>query len=403
MISSEFAPNEGRGDAILAFGLFFQPWKWRRGKEMNNLKRRLKSRFFTSDCHISFFLSARGALYQYIKTLSFPAETEVLVSGFTPANCLLPILEHNLKPVYVDIHEDDFSMDIQDLEKKYSPKAKFLILRHPFGIVPKDRKKILAFAKEKKLTILEDVTQGFDAALFKQKRFTTTVLMSFSRFAAISSVFGGAIITRGKKNAEIMRDVEKSIPNASFWMILQIIIYKIGSVVIKKTYNIYIGKLLYFMIKQFNLIPPAMTRKEMKGQFDSLYLKTYPNICGIFLMKQLDRFNDVLLKRKRSVLSYNKKVSNSPIHDSALTFFPLITPNPLPLIKKLKQYNISLEMEQFTLQNGQINHHLFGYKPNRCPKCEQQIPKLVKLPTNVSKNESQKLITTIKKVLHEKK
>ena len=403
MISSEFAPNESREDAILAFSLLFQPWKWRRGKETNNLKRRLKSRFFSSDCHISFFLSARAALYQYIKSLSFPSQTEVLVSGSTPATCLLPLIEHQLKLIYVDIHEDDLSMDITDLEKKYTSKARLLILKHPYGITPKDRKQILAFAKAKKLAVIEDISQGFDISLYKKTRFTSTLLMSFSRTATLSSVLGGAIVIRGKKNAELMRELEKNIPSPSLWLILQMLFYKIGSVIIKKTYSIYIGKLLHFIMKHFNLIPSIMTQKELKGEFDPLYLKTYPNICVMFLMKQLDRFNDVLLKRKRSCLLYSKKFSDNNLKDQWLTYYPLTITNTIWSFKTLKAQHIILNNERYTLQNEQINHHLYEYKPKSCPICEQQIPRIVKLPTTISKNDLQKLTTALKQFLSPKR
>src|SRR5690606_9624080 len=123
---------------------------WRRGKETTNLKRRLKSRFFSPDTQISLFFSARGALYQYLKTLHLPPESVVLIQAITSVTTVVPILANNLTPVYVDINETDFSMDIRDLEKKYSKNAKVLILQHTCGITPVDRKKILAFAKTKK-------------------------------------------------------------------------------------------------------------------------------------------------------------------------------------------------------------------------------------------------------------
>lgn len=403
MISSEFAPNESREDAVLAFSLLFQPWKWRRGKETNNLKRRLKSRFFSSDSHISFFLSARGALYQYLKTISFPTNAEVLVSGSTPITCLLPILEHQLRPIYVDINKEDLSMNVRDLKKKYSPKAKLLILRHPYGITPKDRKEILVFAKEKKLTVVEDLSQGFDSDIFKKKHFTSTLIMSFSRSSAVSSVLGGAIVIRGKRNVNRLREVEKNIPNASFWLILQIIFYKMGSVIIKKTYRFYLGKLVHFIMKHFNLIPSTLTRTEAKGQFDHKYLKTYPNICVLFLMKQLDRFNDVSAKRKKAVFRYSKHFTSFCISNIPLSYYPLVVDSPLIILKKLKPQNMTLAQEQYTIQNEQFNHHSYYYKKKSCPIAEQVVPQIIKLPTNISKRDSEKLITTLKKVISTKK
>lgn len=400
MISADFAPNESREDALLAIQLLFQPWKWRRGKETNNLKRRLKSRFFSPDTQISLFLSARGALYQYIKVLSLPPETEVLLSGFSPIMTVLPLMEQQLKPIYVDINSDDLSMSFTDLEHKYSQKAKLLILQHPYGATPKDRKRILSFAKEKKLTVIEDISQGFDTDLYRKKRFATALLCSFSRISAISSVLGGAIILNGKKNADLMRDVEKNIPNTSYWLILRMILYKIGSAVVKSTYTIYLGQLFQFLMMQFNLVPALITKKEQKGHFDTLYLKIYPNICSLFLMRQLDRFNDVQLKRKRSAALYKKKIDGfGPASDLALMYYPVFIHHSLQAVQSLKKDNIMLSTEYYTVQNEQINHHMFGYTLKSCPTCENIVPHIVKLPTTVSKKESQKLITRVKKVL----
>ena len=121
-------------------------------------------------------------------------------------------------------------------------------------------------------------------------------------------------------------------------------------------------------------------------------------------MKQLDRFNDVSAKRKRITALYSKQLTDTKSQlKIALTYFPFFIHSPVQAIKSLKQFNITLRTEFNTLQNEQINHHVFGYKMKNCPVCENQIPHILKLPTTISKRDSQKLITRLKKVVSSQK
>jgi len=233
MIFIDFALNETKSDAMLAFRLFFQPWRWRKGKEINNLKRRLKTRFFSSDSSIFFFLTGRAALYQYLSSLGLKKGDEILVQGFTCEAVVLPILELGFKPVYVDVNSSDFSMSIKDVKNKYTSKAKAMLIQHTFGITPTDRKELIEFANKHSLHIIEDVAHGFDPNIFRSKRYPGAVLMSFGRSKSFSSVFGGAIAVRGVRSGKSVRAVEKNIPNPSVWILLQTIFYKIHSVIIK--------------------------------------------------------------------------------------------------------------------------------------------------------------------------
>jgi len=211
MIFSDFAPNETSKDAVLAIKYLFQPWRWRKGKEIHYLKRRFKSCFFSSDTQISLFMSGRTALYQYLSSLKLHTGDEVIVQAFTCEAVILPILAIGLRPIYVDIHSSDFSMNIQDLKNKYTPHAKAIIIQHTFGITPKDRKQLLEFAKTHKLQVIEDVAHGFDPNLFRLKRYTGAVLLSFGRSKSFSSVFGGAIAIRGIKAGKVLKETEKNI------------------------------------------------------------------------------------------------------------------------------------------------------------------------------------------------
>ncbi len=393
MIFSEFAPNETARDAFLATKLLFQPWRWRKGKEIHNLKRRLKSRFFTPDTHISLFLTGRAALYQYLSSLHLHPTDEVLVQAFTCEAVILPILELELKPVYIDVNTTDFSMNTQDLQKKYTPRARVLIIQHTFGITPKDRRKLIEFAKFHKLHIIEDVAHGFHQWLFRSKRYNGAVLLSFGRSKLFSSVFGGAIAVRGVRAGKSIQIGERTIPNPSLWILLQIIFYKINSVIIKSTYSIKVGKIIHFLFKQFDLIIPEVTKEEKKGNFDYTFLRTFPNCAAIFMLEQLNRFNDVSSIRKRSSQFFDSKLNNKTAHNLGLLRYPVLCKEPNKIKTRALKQNIQLgRWYSQAVAPDELDLKLVGYTAGSCPNAELLCKQVINLPTLISMQEAKRIV-----------
>jgi len=396
MIFSEFAPNETSRDALLATKILFQPWRWRKGKEIHNLKRRLKSRFFTPDTNISLFLTGRAALYQYLSSLHLHPTDEVLIQAFTCEAVILPILEHELKPVYVDVNETDFSMNWEDLEKKYTPRARVLIIQHTFGITPKDRKKLIAFAKFHKLHLIEDVSHGFQKTLFQKKQYRGVVLMSFGRSKIFSSVFGGAIAIRGVRAGKALRIGEKSIPNPSVWIILQIIFYKITAAIIKSTYHIMIGKVIHFLFKQFDLIKPEVTKQEKNGHFNYTFLRTFPNCAAVFMLEQLNRFNDVALKRKRVSQFYDTKLHQRTAKSLGLLRYPVLCDNPNKVKNRALKHHIQLgRWYSKVVAPDELDLKLVKYTVGSCPVAESLSNQVINLPTNITIPNAKRIVAIV--------
>lgn len=398
MISTDFGPNEKGSDAMLALKLFFQPWRWRRGKEIYNLKRRLKSRFFSPDTHISLFLTGRGALYQYLRSLNLEQQDEILVQAFTCEAVVLPILDLDYKPVYVDITEQDYSIDLLDLKKKITPASKVLILQHTFGITPRNRIKILDIAAKNNLHIIEDISHGFDINLFKHKRYSGAILMSFGRSKVFSSVFGGAIATRGKRVGAMMKEAERQLPNPSTWFLLKLISYKINVIIIKSLYDVYVGKILHFLFKQFNLFVPEITHREKLGKFDTAMLKTYPNICAIFMLEQLNRFNDVYQRRRTisNLYYYGIEPKQYSSYQNAINRFPYITKYRDAIIAFARKHNIFLgTWYAQVVAPADLDLMDVQYKKGSCPKAEKLATCTLNLPTHISVPEAEGILHVV--------
>ncbi|GAB4219785.1 MAG: hypothetical protein Fur009_7500 [Candidatus Microgenomates bacterium] len=101
----------------------------------------------------------------------------------------MPIIALNLKPIYVDIENQSFSMNPIDLQNKLSNKSKVLILQYTFGITPSQRQTIISFVKQHNLVLIEDIAHGIQISNIKNqisKRNNHFFFLSFGRSKRLS-------------------------------------------------------------------------------------------------------------------------------------------------------------------------------------------------------------------------
>ncbi len=88
---------------------------------------------------------------------------EVALPAFTFVATATVVSSLGAKPVFVDIEADSLTMDAADLERRITPKTKAVIPVHLYGR-PANLNGILAVAKTKKLTVVEDCAQAHGAS-----------------------------------------------------------------------------------------------------------------------------------------------------------------------------------------------------------------------------------------------
>jgi len=421
MINLNFAPNETFSDALTSFFLLFQPWRWKRGKELQQVKSLILKNYFNvsrSNLNVSLFFSGRSALYHLLKNLNLKQGDEVLIQAFTCEAVVLPIVALNLKPVFVDIEKKSFSINPIDLEKKLSEKSKVLILQHTFGITPSQKDKVLSIIRKHNLVLIEDIAHGINKSNIKISAFAKAkadrqkskvfknhfYLLSFGRSKSLSSVFGGAVITKNKTIAKKLDFF--NLPYPSYSLIFKLLIYKPIVFITKLTYNIYLGKILHFFSQKFNLLIPEITKKEKGGNYDGFFNKKYPNALVILLLNQLKRFKSIQEQRKKIVNFYLKKLNNvmrSTLQvSSPLIRFPLLIENRDKIIQNLAKkgiflgrwYDNPVAPKGFPLER-------VGYRRGSCPVAEEVCQKIINLPTNIKLKEAEKLTKILNDVLYE--
>ena len=144
--------------------------------------------------------SGTAALQAALFALEIKKGDEVLVPSFSFIATANAVVSTGAKPVFVDILNENYTINPYDLEKKITKKTKAIIPVHLYGNVA-DVKRLKEISKKYNLPIIEDSAQSLGST-YKDKHTGTFFEMGcFSMYPAkvITSGEGGFIVTNNKK------------------------------------------------------------------------------------------------------------------------------------------------------------------------------------------------------------
>ncbi len=397
MISVEFAPNESIDDALLSFSLLFQPWRWRKGRELEQVKEKLAELLGEEKENVFLFLSGRAGLYHILNAYSFPEASEVLVTGYTCEAVVLPVIANKLKPIYNDVSSLDYSINPHKIKGKISRQSKLLLIQHSYGIPP-GRSKLLQVAEERGLVVIEDLAHGFQKEQFQKKSVKSVKLLSFGRSKSFSSVFGGAVVTEDSRVKKKLQEGIDGIYDVSRIELIKFLNYKWISYIIKATYNLLgLGRALHRICIFLGLLVPEITQREKRGEYDPYFDKAYPNALAILLLHQLAKFNTVYEKRKKAVSIYRQALKGKIKDDYSLARYPVLVRNRNKLLEEGRGYGLYLGTwyTQPVAPAG-LDLDKVGYVVGSCPESEHICKHVVNLPTNVSEETARDIAEIVK-------
>ena len=99
---------------------------------------------------------------------------------------LWPIIQNNLKPIFVDVELDTFNIDLDQLEKKISKNTVAIMLVHVLGIST-NMKKLKKIIRKHKIELIEDTCESLGA------KFDNKNLGTFGRFGTYSFYYSHQI------------------------------------------------------------------------------------------------------------------------------------------------------------------------------------------------------------------
>ena len=106
--------------------------------------------------------SGSDALFMAIKALDINKGEEVITVSHTFISTVDAISRNNAIPVFVDIDQDTYCMDVSKIESKITDKTRAILVVHLYGH-PADMDPIIKIAKKYELFVIEDCSQAHGA------------------------------------------------------------------------------------------------------------------------------------------------------------------------------------------------------------------------------------------------
>ncbi len=131
-----------------------------------------------------------------IELLNLPKGSEVITPVLTFATTVAPLVQKGLVPVFADVEEGKYTINVSQIESLITKKTRALMIPLLLGNVP-DLPKIKAIAKKHKLFFVEDSCDTLGATLRGVPSGT------FSDIST-TSFFGAHIITAGGNGGMLM-------------------------------------------------------------------------------------------------------------------------------------------------------------------------------------------------------
>ncbi|MCX5682521.1 MAG: DegT/DnrJ/EryC1/StrS family aminotransferase [Planctomycetota bacterium] len=152
--------------------------------------------------------SGTSALHLVVRALGVGPGCEMITSPFTfvaTSNCAL---FEGAEPVFVDIDEETWNMDVSKIEAAITKKTRLLMPVHIFGR-PMPMDKVMKIARAHKLPVVEDACEALGATYKKRMAGTFGVASTFAFYPnkQMTTGEGGMIVTDDERLAHLAKSM----------------------------------------------------------------------------------------------------------------------------------------------------------------------------------------------------
>ena len=138
--------------------IFESKWLTNMGEKHNELEKKLKE--YLGIPNISLFTNGHMALMSGIHCMDLPKGGEVITSPFSFSSTTHAIVQNGLKPVFCDINDEDYTIDVNKIEELITDKTVAILPVHVYGHIC-DVEKIDEIAKKHNLKVIYDAAHVF--------------------------------------------------------------------------------------------------------------------------------------------------------------------------------------------------------------------------------------------------
>jgi len=159
--------------------------------------------------HVVLYTNGHLALENIIAVLNLPKGGEVITTPFTFASTTHAIVRNGLVPVFCDINENDYTIDITKIEKLITDKTVAIIPVHVYGNLC-NIEEIDKIAKKFDLKVIYDAAHAFGVRYkgISSACFGDASMFSFHATKVFNTIEGGAVCFKNDKWVQLLNDMK---------------------------------------------------------------------------------------------------------------------------------------------------------------------------------------------------
>ena len=159
--------------------------------------------------HVTLYTNGHLALEYVIEAMDLPAGGEVITTPFTFASTTHAIVRNGLVPVFCDVNDVDYTMDVTKIEALITPKTVAIIPVHVYGNMC-DVDEIQRIADSHGLKVIYDAAHAFGVTRngINAANFGDASMFSFHATKVFNTIEGGALTFREDGLKEVLDDLK---------------------------------------------------------------------------------------------------------------------------------------------------------------------------------------------------
>ena len=182
-------------------------WLTNMGAKHQQLQAQLEGYLDTP--HITLYTNGHLALENVLSAMDLPAGGEVITTPFTFVSTTHSIVRCGLVPVFCDVNDVDYTMDVTMLESLITERTVAIVPVHVYGNLC-DVETIEKIAKEHGLKVIYDAAHAFGVTRngVSCANFGDASMFSFHATKVFNTIEGGAVCFRDNALVQVLNDLK---------------------------------------------------------------------------------------------------------------------------------------------------------------------------------------------------
>lgn len=346
---------------------------------------------------IFLYWKGRVALFAFLKSLDLKENDEVIIPAFTCVVVPNAIIYAGLKPVYVDISEGTFNMNVSLIEKVITERTKVIICQNTFGL-SSSIEEIIALAQKHNLYTIEDCTHGFGGFYNGNPNgsYCDSAFYSTQWNKPFSTGIGGFLVVNNEIILNRLKTLETNkIKPVFFEQILLKLLIVFRKIFVNKYTQSFLVK-IYRFLSRYNLTVGSNRGEELNSTTMPIdYYKDISNVQineGIKSLKNISLLNELRRKNAYEYTQYLKSKNKNHVEENTFANhiflkYPLLVKNRAVFFELAEKFNITLG-DWFLSPLHPIKGDLkkWNFDREKFPIADLLSTKIVNLPTDIKNN-----------------